>query len=95
MAWYRYITLNWESIAKSTATALLKRRQQLGLSQADVAARSGLNRRVVGEIERGKTTVRWDVILRIADALGLDMDLRLAGRDAAPRRGTRSTEPWY
>lgn len=83
---YCTVTLNWESTARSCATALQKRRQQLGLTQADVAARTGLNRRVVGEVERGKTTVRWDIVLRLSVALGLDLDLRPAGYDAASRK---------
>ena len=89
---YCSVTMNWEITAKSCSTAIQKRRQQLGLTQADVAAKTGLNRRVVGEVERGKLTVRWDIVLRLADALGLDLDLRPPGFDAASsRRGS----PWF
>lgn len=62
--------------AERLGEALRKRRKTLGLSQDDVAAVVGVNRRVVGELERGKATVQLDIVLRVAGALGLDVDLR-------------------
>ncbi len=40
-----------------------------------VADAIGVNRRVVGELERGKGTVRLEIALVAAQALGLDVEL--------------------
>ena len=51
------------------------RRRELGITQEDLAAVIGVNRRVVGELERGKGTVRLEIALNAARALGLDVGL--------------------
>jgi y4mF family transcriptional regulator len=56
--------------------ALKQRRRELSLTQDALAAAIGVNRRVVGELERGKGSVRIEIALAIAQALGLDVDLR-------------------
>jgi transcriptional regulator with XRE-family HTH domain len=55
--------------------ALRSRRQELALTQDEVAEVIGVNRRVVGELERGKGSVRLEIVLRTARALGLDVEL--------------------
>lgn len=52
------------------------RRKRLGLSQGDVADVVGVNRRVIGELERGKPTVQLNIALRVAEAVGFDVELR-------------------
>lgn len=64
------------SDAERLGEALRARRKELKLSQDDVASVVGVNRRVVGELERGKATVQLDIVLRVASALGLDVDFR-------------------
>lgn len=46
------------------------------LTQQQLADSIGVNRRVVGELERGKGSVRLEIALAAARALGLDVDLR-------------------
>ncbi len=46
------------------------------LSQEQLADAIGVNRRVIGELERGKGSVRLEIALAAARALGLDVDLR-------------------
>ena len=53
-----------------------ERRTQLRLSQSALANVVGVNRRVIGELERGKPSVQLDIALRVAEALGLDVELR-------------------
>ena len=53
--------------------AIRARRQHLRLSQQALAELAGVNRRVVGELERGKQTVQLRIALRIARTLGLDL----------------------
>lgn len=56
--------------------ALLRaRRRKLGLSQSEIADVIGVNRRVLGELERGKPTVRLEIALEAARAVGLDIEL--------------------
>ena len=56
------------------------RRRGLGLSQDQLADAIGVNRRVVGELERGKGSVRLEIALAAAQALGLDVELQVRGR---------------
>jgi HTH-type transcriptional regulator / antitoxin HipB len=56
------------------------RRRGLRLSQDQLADAIGVNRRVVGELERGKGTVRLEIALAAARALGLDVELRIRER---------------
>lgn len=58
------------------AAALRERRRLLRLTQDELAAVIGVNRRVIGELERGKGTVRLEIALAAARALGLDLELR-------------------
>ena len=60
-------------MALDIGMTIRERRRALGLSQSDVAFTAGVNRRVIGELERGKETVRLDVLRRVAEALGLDL----------------------
>lgn len=51
------------------------RRRELGLSQEQLAFVVGVNRRVIGELERGKDTVRLGIALRTLAALGLEVSI--------------------
>lgn len=56
------------------------RRRELGVSQQELADVIGVNRRVVGEVERGKGTARLGIALAMAQTLGLDLRLEPRGR---------------
>ncbi len=62
--------------AKQLGAALRARRRELHVTQQQAAEMIDVNRRVVGELERGKSTVRLQIVLELAKALGLDVDLR-------------------
>lgn len=55
---------------------LKRRRKELGLNQQMVADVIGVARRVVGELERGKGTVRLEIAIAAARAVGLDLVMR-------------------
>lgn len=64
------------SDATQLGSVLRTRRRELHLTQDGLAAVIGVNRRVVGELERGKGSVRLEIALAAATALGLDVDLQ-------------------
>jgi HTH-type transcriptional regulator / antitoxin HipB len=55
--------------------ALRTRRRELGLTQEEISSVIGVNRRVLGELERGKGTVQLQIAIEAARALGLDIEL--------------------
>ena len=64
-----------------TAAELIRsRRGELGLSQAELAARAGTGQAFVSRVESGKTTPTLSVLQRLAAALDCDLILDLAPR---------------
>ncbi len=53
------------------------RRQALGLSQTEVAARMGTSQSAVARLEAGALDVRLSTLARYAKALGDDVDVHL------------------
>lgn len=60
------------------ATNLRKARNRLGLTQEELAERSGLSSRYIGAIERADVSASVTVLGRIADALGVEPELLLS-----------------
>ncbi len=58
------------------ANQIQNRRNQLGLSQQELSEFSGCGRILISQIENGKETIRYDKLLQILDALGLEMEIR-------------------
>lgn len=52
------------------------RRNQLGLSQQELAEFSRCGRLLISQIENGKETIRYDKLLQILETLGLEMEIR-------------------
>lgn len=61
---------------------LRKRRLALGLTQAEIAELAGVSERFVRAVEAGKTSVHWDKLMALAEALGLEVRFGLRGTDA-------------
>ena len=55
--------------------AIRATRRQLGWHQADLAKRCGLNRTQISRIETGVVNPRTDSVLRITNAMGLDLEI--------------------
>lgn len=66
---------------RDAAAAVRGRRKDLGLSQADLARLSGASRKWVGEFEAGKATAELGLVLRVLDALGLNLEIRTTRRE--------------
>jgi HTH-type transcriptional regulator/antitoxin HipB len=64
--------------AASFGAAIKHYRKEAGLSQAELAARSGLNRTYLSDLEKGKETEQLRRLLRILRHLGVRMTLQRA-----------------
>lgn len=58
------------------ARIVRERRRELGLSQEDLAGVIGVHRMFVSQLEAGKRSMRLESVLRLVQALGLDIELR-------------------
>ena len=67
-----------------------RRRLDLGLSQRELADRVGVSRKWIIDVEHGKPTIALSHLLRLLDAL--DLDLHVALRDR-PHRDDRDAWP--
>ena len=56
----------------SLGDQIRRRREDIGLSRAELADRLGVSRSAVGNYETGISTPKEDVLLRLFDALGVD-----------------------
>jgi HTH-type transcriptional regulator/antitoxin HipB len=65
--------------SSALGAALRKRRRQLRLSQDELALSIGVNRKVIGQLEGGKETVRLEIALNAARALGLNVGVEARG----------------
>jgi HTH-type transcriptional regulator / antitoxin HipB len=70
---------------RDVAAAVRGRRRDLGLSQAELAARAGVSRKWIYQFEAGKPTAELGLILRVLDALGVVLDVTYDEQAAAGR----------
>ena len=72
---------------KHLTAAMRGRREELGISQAELARRAGVSRKWVYEFEAGKPTAEFGLLLRVLDELGLELELstRAEPPDSAQR----------
>jgi HTH-type transcriptional regulator / antitoxin HipB len=64
-----------DAVAKEIGATIRQRRRELNTTQDDLAALAGVSTRFLGELERGKPTVRLDALLAVTWALGLRLTL--------------------
>jgi len=55
--------------------ALRAARKQLGLTQSQLALAAGVGVRFIVDLEAGKPTLRLELVLRVIEALGGEIDL--------------------
>ena len=77
---------------RDVAAAVRGRRQDLGLSQAELAKRAAVSRKWIYEFEAGKPAAEFGLVLRVLEELGLGLELA-KGLDAgdqatSARRGS-------
>ena len=70
---------------RDLAATLVARRQDLGLSQTEVAARMRTSQSAVARLESGDADVRLSTLERYAAALGQQLDWKLKGSQGGRR----------
>jgi y4mF family transcriptional regulator len=58
------------------AIEIRKRRRERRLSQRAVADLAGVSLNVVKAIEKGNTNIRFDLLLRVLDLFGIQLEIR-------------------
>jgi HTH-type transcriptional regulator / antitoxin HipB len=69
--------------AKDVGAIVRAVRQEAGLDQVKAAGLAGVGTRFLGDIERGKSTLRLGLVLQVLERLGLELTIarRATGRD--------------
>jgi len=81
---------NKNNLLQSFGTAVRDRRQELELSQEELAARAGLNRTYIGDIERGARNVALVNITLLASALEIKpSSLLMSAEKLSYKKGNR------
>lgn len=84
---------DWGALRSRAASGDMLRRIRLDrdLAQIDLAATSGIQRTAISEIENGHRAITTDTLLRICDALDIDIVLRdrTAGRPRSSAAGNQ------
>ncbi len=68
---------------------VLRRRQELGLTQTELADRIGIGRPNIYRIEHGKQNVTVDTLCKLADALGITAVELFSGTAPTASRGPK------
>ena len=74
---------------RDLAATVRGRRKELGLSQADVARSARVSRQWVSEFEAGKPTAELWLVIRLLNALGLNLSID----DTRPHQKMRPAAP--
>ena len=69
-------------------------REELGLTQKELAAKIGNVQRNISNWENGSSEPDCETLVRLADVFGVTMD-ELFGRNEEPERGALQSEPYY
>jgi HTH-type transcriptional regulator/antitoxin HipB len=75
---------------RDLAATIRGRRHDLDLSQAELASSAGVSREWINELEAGKATVEFGLVIRVLDALGLGLDI--VDRVEAPNQASANLD---
>jgi len=81
--------LGSELVGSSVIRLLRTKREALGLSMNEVAARAGLSHTMISRVERGLRKPTLDTLLRITGAMGVDLWPLVKKAEAELRSGDR------
>ena len=66
---------NFEKFKKEIPELVARHRKKSGLSQEQLAKLAGVGKTAVFDVEHGKMTIQMDTLLRILDALNIEVQL--------------------
>lgn len=78
---------DYREVCLHVAALLQKERERQGLSMTVLSARAGLSQPSLSYIERGMRIPNLDTLLRIADALGIELSGVIAKASKPAKRG--------
>jgi transcriptional regulator with XRE-family HTH domain len=78
-----------QALSRTLAVQVAAERARRGLTQADLAALCATTQSAVARLERGRRPPRLDTLLRIANALDCELDVRLRPRTLPERSAER------
>jgi transcriptional regulator with XRE-family HTH domain len=78
-----------QALSRMLAVQVTAERVRRGLTQADLAALCATTQSAVARLERGSRPPRLDTLLRIANALDCELDVRLRPRTLPERSAER------
>jgi HTH-type transcriptional regulator / antitoxin HipB len=70
--------------AKDLGVIVRQVRREAGLDQATAAGLAGVGTRFLGDLERGKPTLRFDLVLHVLQRLGLELTVARRSRGRGP-----------
>lgn len=80
------------TVARDLGLAVRGRRLELGISQAKLAAKAGVSRKWLSEFEQGKPSAEIGMMLRILDAVQLQVHLEASGPQPAAASGPTAVD---
>jgi len=81
-----------DALPRAMALALIRHRSEHGLTQTQLGRILGLDQSQVSRLECAEHVPSFDTLLRIADALGLAIDMGIRPKAAARRPAPRAAE---
>ena len=73
---------------RDAANAVRGRRLDLGLSQAELARRTGVSRKWINEFEAGKPNAEIGIVIRVVEELGLELMINIGDSSVTSPVGT-------
>ena len=69
-----------ERVKNQILTSYINLRKERGITQQEIADRTGIKRRNVARIESGKNAPTIEVLVKLAAALDMELEIRLVER---------------
>jgi HTH-type transcriptional regulator / antitoxin HipB len=88
---YNDMTAKALNSIRDVAAAARGRRQALGLSQSELAARARVSRQWISAFEAGKAGAEFGLVIRLLEALDLRLEVAERGSGAGDRPASQSS----
>ena len=75
--------------------AFLIERRRMKASQSDIAKRAGLHRNTVSALENGNLDIRLSTVIKIASAMGLNVEIKFRPKDKEGRHAMTELRAKY